>query len=139
MKNRNPLFVAGFPYIGFFIGYIGLNFLSVGTEEGESLSASTVIGLVAAFALLLIGGIYVIYWLVDTAKVLRKETDEKIPNSFLIIVPLVSYWWMWRYSQAVEKYTKGKITGVVSFILLFLVGSIGMGILQDTYNKLKKA
>ncbi|MBA2279441.1 DUF4234 domain-containing protein [Candidatus Saccharibacteria bacterium] len=136
MKKRNPLFVAGFPYILISIGYVGMQIVT-GAFEGENPSPSiiSVIGLISAIILLLVGAIYGLYWLIDTAKVLRRETGQKIPTAFLLVIPIANYWWMWRYGQVAEVYTKGKVQGVLVFILLVLVGSIGMGILQDTYNK----
>lgn len=140
MKERNPLFVGGFPYSTFFIGYAGMQIISAGTEEGAATpGTSTLIGLLAAMTLVFIGGIYALYWLIDTAKVLRRETNEKIPHGILLIIPFANFWWMWRYSQAAGVYTKEKPQGVVAFILLALLGAIGMGVLQDAYNKTGKS
>ncbi len=80
-------------------------------------------------------GIYGIYWFVKTKDEMNAKGSE-IPTAWLIIVPIVNYWWMWKYSEGVEKVTKAEMSTVISFILLFLLGSIGMAIIQNEFNKL---
>jgi hypothetical protein len=79
-------------------------------------------------------GIYGIVWMVKT-KGEMVERGAEIPTAWLLIVPLVSLWWLWKYSQGVEKVTNGKMGGVIAFILLVLLGGIGYGIVQDSFNK----
>ncbi len=57
-----------------------------------------------------------------------------IPTAWLIIVPLVNIWWLWKYSEGVEKVTGGKLSGVLAFILLWVLGPIGGAIVQDSFN-----
>lgn len=135
MQRRNPLFVAGFPYGMFLIGYLSIQVMSYGLDQNERLSNTGIWTMLGALLIILIGTGYSLYWLISTARVLRRETDEKIPLALLLVIPLANYWWMWRYSAAAEKYTDGKAQTALSFVLLVLVGSIGMGILQDMYNK----
>ncbi len=78
-------------------------------------------------------GIYSIYWMVKT-KGEMNSLGAKIPTAWLIIVPLVNIWWMWKYSEGVEQVTGGKLNGVLTFILLWLLGSIGAAIVQDSFN-----
>jgi len=79
-------------------------------------------------------GIYYIWWLWKTKhEMVDKGAD--IPTTWLIIIPLADIWWIWKYSQGVEKITSGKCTGVIAFILLFLLGPIGAAILQNYYNE----
>lgn len=80
-------------------------------------------------------GIYAIYWQVVT-KIELNTKGATIPTAWLMIVPIVNIWWLWKYSEGVEKVTNGKMTGVISFVLLFLLGFIGSAIIQDTYNQL---
>lgn len=83
-------------------------------------------------------GIYGLYWLVKT----KGEMNAKgatIPTAWLIIVPLVNIWWYWKYSEGVEQVTGGKLSGVLAFILLFLTGSIGAAIIQDSFNKISES
>lgn len=136
MKHRSPLFVAGLPYILVFISYISIYALSFTKESGEKFSSVDASIMLFCLALLIVGIVYVYYWLISTARVLRRSTNDGVPNALLLIVPLANLWWMWRYSQAAETYTQGKQQSALIFILIAALGSIGMGILQDTYNKM---
>lgn len=80
-------------------------------------------------------GIYSIYWLVKTKGELNAG-GAKIPTAWLIIIPFVNIWWMWKYAEGVELVAKEKMSGIVAFILLWLLGAIGMAIIQNTYNGL---
>jgi hypothetical protein len=60
----------------------------------------------------------------------------KIPTAWLIIIPIVSIWWLWKYSEGVELVTKKEMSTVIAFILLFLLGIIGMAIIQNEFNNI---
>jgi len=79
-------------------------------------------------------GIYSIYWQVAT-KIEMNKQGATIPTAWLMIIPIVNIWWLWKYSEGVEHVTKEKTTAVISFLLLFLIGFIGQAILQDSFNK----
>jgi len=79
-------------------------------------------------------GIYSIYWMVKT-KIEMNEKGQTIPTAWLIIIPFVNIWWYWKYSEAVGNVTNEKISGVLAFVLLLLLGSIGQAIIQDSFNK----
>jgi len=78
-------------------------------------------------------GIYSIYWLVST-KIEMTKLGAKIPTAWLIIVPLANIWWYWKYSEGVDSITNNKISNVIAFILLLLLGFIGQAIIQDSFN-----
>ncbi len=78
-------------------------------------------------------GIYSIYWLVSTKTEMTK-LGAKIPTAWLIIVPLANIWWYWKYSEGVDSITNNKISNVIAFILLLLLGFIGQAIIQDSFN-----
>ena len=78
-------------------------------------------------------GIYSIYWLIAT-KIEMNKAGAKIPTAWLVIVPIVSIWWLWKYSEGVEQVTKEKMSAVLSFILIFLLGFIGEAIVQNSLN-----
>lgn len=79
-------------------------------------------------------GIYGIYWYVKT-KGEMNEKGSNIPTAWLIIVPFVSIWWMYKYCEGVDQTTNGKMSTVLGFVLLFFLGLIGMAIIQDSFNK----
>ena len=83
-------------------------------------------------------GIYAIYWQVKTkGELVRQGAD--IPTSWLIIVPIANLYWVWKYSLGVEQVSKGKITAVLTLILLLLLSIVGFAILQSEFNKLGAA
>jgi hypothetical protein len=80
-------------------------------------------------------GIYTLYRAVVT-KTEMNRLGEKIPTAWIILIPIVGYiWWYWKYSEGVEHVTKGKLNGILAFILLYLLGSIGEAIVQDSFNQ----
>ncbi len=79
-------------------------------------------------------GIYAIVWMVST----KNEMNQKgagIPTAWLALVPIVGFWWTWRYCAGVEQVTDGKTSQVMAFVVLALLGVIGMAIVQDAFNK----
>ncbi len=90
---------------------------------------------IAVFLLSLITfGIYGIAWFART----RGEMNARgasIPTTWLIIIPIVSIWYLWKWSQGVEHVTGGKMSGVIAFLLTWLLGVIGQAIIQDSFNK----
>jgi hypothetical protein len=79
-------------------------------------------------------GIYSLVWMVSTKNEMN-ERGAEIPTAWLGLVPIVGFWWMWKYCGGVEKVTGGKTSQVLAFILLAVLGVIGMAIIQDGFNK----
>lgn len=80
-------------------------------------------------------GIYSIVWEVKTKGELNSQ-GATIPTAWLLIVPIVNIWWLYKYCEGVDEVTKGKMSAVISFLLLFLLGFIGQAIIQTEYNNL---
>jgi hypothetical protein len=78
-------------------------------------------------------GIYSLYWYVVT-KGEMNTLGAKIPTAWLLIIPFANIWWVWKYSEGVEQITGAKLNGMLTFVLLFLLGSIGQAIVQDSFN-----
>jgi hypothetical protein len=79
-------------------------------------------------------GIYGIVWFVKTkGEMVRQGAD--IPTAWLLIVPIANLYWQWKWSGGVEHVTRGKQSQAVTFILIFLLGIIGMAIVQSSLNK----
>ncbi len=92
--------------------------------------------LAAVFGLTLVTfGIYGIYWQVKTKGEMNARGTQ-IPTAWLMIVPFVSIWWLWKYSEGVEQVTSNKLGGAVTFLIMWFLGLIGMLIVQDAFNKL---
>jgi uncharacterized membrane protein YjgN (DUF898 family) len=79
-------------------------------------------------------GIYAIVWMVKTKNEMNTQ-GANIPTAWLLIVPVVSIWWSWKYAGGVEHVTRGKFSQVIAFILMAVLGVIGMAIIQDAFNK----
>jgi len=78
-------------------------------------------------------GIYGIVWYVTTkGEMTAKGAD--IPTAWLMIIPIVNWYWLWKWSQGVEKVTAGSSAGL-NFILMFLLGPIGAAIIQNKFNQ----
>lgn len=80
-------------------------------------------------------GIYYLVWQVKTKNEL-KSLGASIPTAWLLIIPFVSWWWMYKYCAGAEKVSGGKVNGVLGFLLLFFFGVIGAVYLQIQYNHL---
>jgi hypothetical protein len=80
-------------------------------------------------------GIYAWYWSVKT-KTEMNSHGTNIPTAWIWLIPIVGQaWWYWKYSEGVEHITGGKLSTILTFVLLFVVGPIGMAIIQDAFNK----
>jgi hypothetical protein len=78
-------------------------------------------------------GIYGIYWFVKTKGEMNARGAE-IPTAWLLIVPFVNIWWLWKYSEGVAKVTNDKLPVVLGFVLLLLLDLIGMAVIQHYFN-----
>jgi uncharacterized membrane protein YozB (DUF420 family) len=83
-------------------------------------------------------GIYGIVWLVTTKGEMNAR-GAQIPTAWLLIIPFVNIYWLWKYAQGVEEVTSKGMTAPIAFILLFLLGMIGAAIIQVEFNKLSAA
>ena len=79
-------------------------------------------------------GIYALVWMVKTKNEMNSQ-GANIPTAWLLIVPVVSIYWTWKYCGGVEHVTRGKTSQVIAFILMAVLGIIGMAIIQDAFNK----
>lgn len=90
------------------------------------------------FLSLITFGIYSLVWEVKTKNELKAQGAD-IPTAWLIIVPIANLYWIWKYSLGVEQVSKGKVSAVLTLILLLLLSIVGQAILQSEFNKLGSA
>src|ERR1700679_635094 len=84
-------------------------------------------------------GIYGLYWFVTTKNAM-KRLGADIPTAWLIIIPFVNIWWLWKYAGGVDHVTGGNISQIMAFWLMFLLeicgfGSVGLALIQNEFNK----
>ncbi len=79
-------------------------------------------------------GIYSIVWFVKTKNEMVRQGAD-IPTAWLMIVPIASIWWMWKWAGGVEHVTRGKQPQSIAFILIFLLSIIGMAVCQSSLNR----
>ncbi len=79
-------------------------------------------------------GLYSLYWNVVTKGEMNKA-GANIPTAWLILIPFVNIWWLWKHSEGVGHVTEEKMSGVLAFILQFLLGFIGQAVIQSSLNK----
>ena len=79
-------------------------------------------------------GIYGLVWYVTTKDQMNAK-GAQIPTAWLLIIPVVDYWWLWKFCQGVELVTNKEMGAGVALLLIFLIGAIGMAIIQSSLNK----
>lgn len=79
-------------------------------------------------------GIASVVWLFRTTNDMNAR-GAGIPTAWLVFVPLVNIWWMWRWSTGVERVTGKSMSAAVAFLLLFFLHVIGQAIVQTELNK----
>ncbi|HBC85827.1 MAG TPA: hypothetical protein DCZ94_02610 [Lentisphaeria bacterium] len=80
-------------------------------------------------------GIYAIVWYVKTKEEMNAQ-GTAIPTAWLLILPFINIYWLWKYCEGVEKVTNKAMTGPVAFLLILLLGSIGMAVVQSKFNSI---
>jgi hypothetical protein len=78
-------------------------------------------------------GIYGLVWYVRTKSEMNAK-GAKIPTAWLLIIPIANIYWLYKYSEGVEAVTNKDMSTAVAFILIFLLGIIGMAIVQSKFN-----
>ncbi len=80
-------------------------------------------------------GIYSLVWAVKTKNEMN-SLGANVPTAWMILIPFIGpLLWYWKFSGGVEHVTAGKMSGVIAFILIVLLGFIGMAIIQAELNK----
>ena len=83
---------------------------------------------------LLTFGIYGLVWFLKTGREMR-SLGAVIPTAWLLLIPLVNLYWVWKWSKGVEKVTNNHFSPVAAFVLLVLLGPIGAAIVQSHFNR----
>jgi hypothetical protein len=78
--------------------------------------------------------IIVLIWYVKTKNKLNAKGAD-IPTVWLIIIPFVGIYWLWKFSEGVELVTDKDMTAITAFLLILFLGPIGLMII---HSKIKK-
>src|SRR5690348_3347878 len=109
---------------------VGSSVLQAGAQQNMN-KRSVVMVIILTFITF---GIYSLVWFVKTKnEMVRSGAD--IPTAWLLIVPIANIYWQWKWAGGVEHVTRGKMSQVIAFILMFVLGIIGMAIIQSSLNK----
>ena len=84
-------------------------------------------------------GIYAIVWYVKTKNEMNKAYGAEIPSAIMLIIPIISILWIWKWAGGVEKATNGRQSQTMAFVLVLLLSVIGMAIIQSEFNKVSQA
>lgn len=95
--------------------------------------------LVLLFSIITLG-IYQLFWFITTKNAM-KRLGADIPTAWLIIVPFVNIWWLWRYSKGVQLVTNEHVSAIMAFWLVFLLevcgfGTVASALLQNEFNRM---
>lgn len=130
-KISNLIFIAILQIVGF----IFMLPLMVASENGDELAGTMIYGTLIGLVIVIFSQIYFVYWYYKTS-VEIKNKGYYIPIFILYFIPIVNFYWLWKYSEGVEGVTKGKLQTILVFIVNFLL-SIPLApiILQYYFNK----
>lgn len=129
-KITNLVLIAALQIVGFlFI----LPFMIAMEDSGQMLD-NDLYGTLIGFLILIATQIYFVYWYYKTSVEIRNK-GHNIPIFILYFIPLVNFYWLWKYSEGVEGVTKSKLQAIVVFLVNFLAGiPLAPIILQYYYN-----
>jgi hypothetical protein len=89
--------------------------------------------LLLVFLSIITFGIYALIWYVST-KDQANALGAKIPTAWLLILPIINFYWMWKFCEGLELVTNKRVEGVMSFLAILFLGVIGMAIVQSGIN-----
>lgn len=81
-------------------------------------------------------GIYQIYWLVKTKDEMNDELGAEIPTAWLLIIPIVNIYWLYKYCQGFATKVEKDNNTVLWFLVFMVVGIIMPAIVQLKLNDL---
>lgn len=103
-------------------------------KGGKKMGKHRNIFLVYLFSIITFG-IYGIYWLVSTKNEIN-SLGAQIPTAWLLIIPAVNIYWIYKYCEGFAQNVKGDDNTILWFILYLFVGIIMPGIVQSELNNL---
>ncbi len=84
---------------------------------------------------ILTGGLYGIYWYVQTKEEM-KSLGADIPTAWLLIIPIANLYFLYKYSEGFSYYVKKDNSPVPWFLLAIVIEPVFMILIQMELNKL---
>lgn len=85
------------------------------------------------FLTLITCGIYGIFWFAGTKDAMEARGAE-IGPVWHMFIPVLGLLWLWKWCQGVEHVSRGELSGGITFLKVWLLGAIGMAMLQSSFN-----
>ncbi len=79
-------------------------------------------------------GLYFLYWMWVTAGELDRRGGN-VPHPIWSLVPILNFWFLWRWCKGVAVATDGDWSTGVALLLMLLLPGIGAAVLQSTFNR----
>ena len=93
------------------------------------------IALIYIYSILTLG-LYFLYWEIKTKNEMNKTFHADIPTGWLLIIPLVNIYWLYRYTECFVTKVKGEKDVALWFLVFFIAGIIMPWIVQTELNNL---
>ncbi|TFH09626.1 MAG: DUF4234 domain-containing protein [Candidatus Atribacteria bacterium] len=78
-------------------------------------------------------GFYALFWIVRT-KTEMNSRGAGIPTAWLLLIPIVNIYWLYRFAQGVDHVTGGRMSTAAAFLLTLFLGTIGYAVIQSSLN-----
>src|SRR6185503_15648170 len=80
-------------------------------------------------------GIYGLIWHISTKDEMNAAYGTKIPTGWLLILPILNLYWLWKWSEGAEKATG--MSGVSVFLLMIVIPIVGIPVMVSKFNSAK--
>lgn len=140
MKHRNVMTVLFLSIIT--LGIYDLYWLVQVKKELNAKTNEHVPSIWLLFAPMAIFVVGLIAYIAATAAAANNDTAAKLGGIIIIlfyllallaIVP-ITFYWFFKFSKAVHKYTNGELSTAVTMLLVWLLRFIGLAVIQDKFN-----
>ncbi len=77
---------------------------------------------------------YCVYWLVRSKDEMVVRGAD-IPSAWWLVVPIANLFWLWKWAAGVEYVSIGRTSQLGAFLVVVMLGFIGIGIVQNVFNE----
>lgn len=82
-------------------------------------------------------GIYPLIWFFQTSNEMTNMGAE-LPTPWLMFVPIVNLYFLWKWAEGVEKVTNGEQQAIMTLVVLFVFSPVGAFLVQQKFNAIAK-